>query len=181
MRKQPTPQHHNTLHPNIADPFARLALESRNIDCRRKQYNSGFWDVKFEDISLNNKTVQSNITAILDSGTTNLVGPEGIVRDISEALDAMCIAFKKSDILEYESNPSLGFWHIPKKLYPCATSDTLDPAIYVTYGDIRLGENEEEEQTVETFSTPIPGPNATLSHHFAPHFAHSPQSTVRYL
>ena len=147
-------------------------LNHVNIDClsrfacRRKQYNSGFWDVKFEDISLNNKTVQSNITAILDSGTTNLVGPEGIVRDISEALDAMCIAFKKSDILDYESNPSLGFWHIPKKLYPCATSDILDPEIYVTYGDIRLGENEEEEQTVETFSTPVQGPkdspNATL-------------------
>ncbi|GMI07685.1 hypothetical protein TrRE_jg6266 [Triparma retinervis] len=120
---------------SLADIYPEDFLTEQGVsfeDAHKKEYFSGFWDVVFEDMSLNGEIIQSNITAILDSGTTNLVGPESAVRNILETLNAMCLAFKFSDINEYMDDPSLDLWRLPKKLYPCTTSEPPDSSVYFT-------------------------------------------------
>lgn len=55
---------------------------------------AGYWSVVLQDVRIGSESMlRSSASAILDTGTSMVVGPFGDVGFIANAIDAYCIAF----------------------------------------------------------------------------------------
>jgi len=66
---------------------------------------TGYWQVKIEDITINNKkqSLCSDCEVAVDTGTSQLAGPTDVITELTKRLDV------KSDCSNFKSLPDLGF------------------------------------------------------------------------
>jgi len=108
---------------------------------------SGYWEVKIEDITLNEKkqSVCQDCRVAVDTGTSMLAGPTEIISQLRRLLDV------KSDCSNYATLPKLGFiigGHIL----------SLNPPDYVG----KQGEGDQAYCTVSLMDLDIPPPRGPI-------------------
>jgi len=105
--------------------------------------NSGYWEVRIDDIALNAEpqSLCQDCKVAVDTGTSALAGPSEVIQKLSKTLDV------KSDCSNYDSLPQIGFVMKGKVL-------TLDKADYVAKTDTSC--------SVILMSLDVPPPNGPL-------------------